>query len=71
MFEMPNWSDRHNDLMYIMRGLNQKEQNYINNSLKVSELRIFLNIRYAPDPCRYDIMTKKELLNELKYKRYY
>lgn len=59
MFEIPNWSDTHTVLIYIMQDLNQTERNYINNSLKVSELRLFLNLKYAPDPCKYDTMTKK------------
>ena len=31
---------------------------------------MIINLRYSPDPKRYDAMKKKELLNELKFTRY-
>ena len=68
--ENEEWSSKINNLIYINRGLNSKERNYIKNKLKINALRLFLNLRYAPDPIRYNKMTKNLLLNELKYKRY-
>ena len=68
--ENEEWSNKINNLIYINRGLNSKEINYIKNKLKKNALRLFLNLRYAPDPIRYNKMTKDILLNELKYKRY-
>ena len=59
-----------NRLIYIDRGLNNKEIEYIKNILTVDTLRLFVNLRYAPDPIRYDCMGKTELINELKYSRY-
>jgi len=64
------WPGKIKNLIYTDRGLNSKERNYIKNKLKVDALRIFVNLRYAVDPIRYDNMKKAELLNELKYKRY-
>ena len=59
-----------NKLIYIERGLNAKEISYIGNTLTVNALRMIINLRYAPDPQRYDNMKKKDLLNELKFSRY-
>lgn len=59
-----------NHLIYLERGLNGKEINYIKKMLKVDALRMIINLRYPPDPIRYDTMRKKNLLNELKYSRY-
>ena len=68
--ENEKWPSKINNLIYINRGLNSKEQNYIKNKLKINALRLFVNLRYAPDPIRYNKMTKDTLLKELKYKRY-
>lgn len=59
-----------NTLIYIQRGLHDTEINYIGKTFKVNALRMIINLRYAPDPKRYDGMKKKELLNELKFTRY-
>ena len=64
------WPSKINDLIYIDRGLNYEEINYIKNKLKKNALQLFVNLRYAPDPIRYNKMTKILLLKELKYKRY-
>ena len=68
--ENDKWPSKIENLISINRGLNSKERNYIKNKLKIDALRLFLNLRYAPDPIRYNKMTKNLLLNELKYKRY-
>ena len=67
---MCEWTREINNLIYINRGLNMKERNLIKKMLKVYDLRIFVNLRYAVDPLRYDMMNKNELVNELKYSRY-
>ena len=64
------WPTKINDLISVDRGLNDTERNYITNMLKVEALRLFVNLRYASDPIRYDTMKKKELEYELKYSRY-
>jgi len=64
------WPNYITELMYTMRGLTVNERKYINNSLKVGTLRAFVNIRYGPDPNRYDKMLKKQLIMELKHPRY-
>jgi hypothetical protein len=64
------WTKKLNSLIYIDRCLTNKEITYIKNLLNVNSLRLFVNLRYAPDPNRYDNMTKKDLLNELKFSRY-
>jgi len=68
--ENDKWPDKINNFIYINRGLKSKEINYIKNILKIKALRLFVNLRYAPDPIRYDKMTKDVLLKELKYNRY-
>ncbi len=68
--ENDNWTKKINNLIYINRGLSPKELKYINTTLNTSGLRFFVNLRYAPDPIRYDKMKKCELINELKYTRY-
>ena len=68
--ENDKWPSKIDHLIYIDRGLNAKEKIYIKNKLKINALRLFLNLRYAPDPIRYNKMTKDILLKELKYKRY-
>ena len=65
------WPTKINNLIYINRGLNNKERNYIFNILKIKALRLFVNLRYPPDPIRYNNMKKNELKNELKHRRYY
>ena len=65
-----NWTKKIDNLIYINKGLNIKERNYIKNKLNIKMLRLFVNLRYAADPIRYDNMTKNKLLNELKYSRY-
>ena len=64
------WTTKINNLIYVDKGLNRKERNYIKNTLKVEALRSFVNLRYAVDPVRYDKMKKNELVDELKYSRY-
>ena len=64
------WTTKINNLIYVDKGLNRKERNYIKNTLKVEALRSFVNLRYAADPVRYDKMKKNELVDELKYSRY-
>ena len=59
-----------NDLIYKDKGLSKKEITYLKNKLKKDALNLFVNLRYPVDPVRYDPMTKKELLKELKYPRY-
>ncbi len=68
--ENDKWPSKIENLISINRGLNSKERNYIKNKLKKNALRLFVNLRYAPDPIRYNKMTKDALLKELKYKRY-
>ena len=68
--ENDNWPSKIKNLISINRGLNSKEKNYIKNKLKKNALQLFVNLRYAPDPIRYNKMTKDTLLKELKYKRY-
>ena len=58
------------DLMYKNDRLNLLEMRYINNKLKVKALRLFVSMRYSPNPELYDKMTKKELIFELRRKRY-
>jgi len=57
-------------LQYIDRSLTIKERTFINNKLNKRALLKFINLRYPPDPIRYDKMKKKELIEELKYPRY-
>ena len=64
------WPNYITELMYTMRGLTVFERKYINISLKIGTLRTFVNLRYAPDPQRYDKMNKKQLIMELKHPRY-
>ena len=68
--ENDKWPSKIENLISITRGLNSKEINYIKNKLKINALRLFVNLRYAPDPIRYNKMTKDTLLKGLKYKRY-
>ncbi len=63
------WPKKIDNLIYLNRKLNLKERKYINNNLNKRALNLFINLRYATDPI-YDKMTKKELINELKYSRY-
>tara|TARA_B100000035_G_C20991902_1_gene550566 strand:- start:666 stop:884 length:219 start_codon:yes stop_codon:yes gene_type:complete len=58
------------DLIYKNDKLNQIEIKYINKKLKVRALRLFLSMRYSPNPELYDKMFKRELLSELRRKRY-
>ena len=64
------WPKKIVDLIYIDNKLTKKDKTYINNTLNVAALRLFVNFRYAPDPQRYDKMKKAELIEELKYSRY-
>jgi len=57
-------------LIYINRGLTDIEIRRIARHLTKQDIRLLVNLRYAPDPIRYDKMLKKELLIELKYPRY-
>tara|TARA_B100001250_G_C19397281_1_gene613175 strand:- start:304 stop:522 length:219 start_codon:yes stop_codon:yes gene_type:complete len=68
--ENDKWPKKIKDLIYIDRGLNKIEKNYINKTLKVNGLRLLVNLRYPPDPIRYNKMKKCELIDELKYSRY-
>ena len=52
------WPTNVNNLIYIERGLNKNEKDYIFNILNTNAMRLFVNLRYAPDPIRYDNMTK-------------
>ena len=52
------------------KGLTKNQREYINKTLTKQHLFMFLNDRYAPDPLRYLRMTKKEMIEELKYDRY-
>ena len=58
------------NLCYKMKALTKREREFINKSLTKQKLFYFVNTRYAPDPCRYIPMKKKELIEELKYPRY-
>ena len=64
------WPDWINKLTYLDRPLTKKERNRLGRSLNKQGLYFFVNLRYPPDPCRYDPMLKKDLLDELKYPRY-
>jgi hypothetical protein len=68
--QMPIFTDKIAKLIYKEKGLEKKDRIFLNVNLKVKELRNFINLRYAPDPIRYDKMTKKQLVDELKYPRY-
>ena len=68
--ENDKWPKKIDTLIYTNRGLHFNEINYIKKTLTIGALRLFVNLRYAVDPCRYDKMTKKELADELKYNRY-
>ena len=68
--ENDNWPQKIDDLKHIDQGLNKKEKEYLSKTLNKKALNLFMNLRYAPDPLRFDKMTKKELLYELKYSRY-
>jgi hypothetical protein len=59
-----------NNLIYINRGLNEYELKYIKKNLNIEQLKLLINLRYPPDPLRYNKMTKTQLINELKYSRY-
>lgn len=58
-------------LLYINRGLKTDETRYIYNKMKKEALKLFVSMRYGPDPNRYDAMTKRELIKELRHRRYY
>ena len=60
---------RAHKLLYITRGLDQSECKYIQDSLKLKELRYFIQIRYGENPNKYNNMTKTKLIDELKHKR--
>ena len=64
------WPKNIVDLIYIDNKLTKKDKIYINNTLNVAALRLFVNFRYTTDPQRYDKMKKAELIEELKYSRY-
>ena len=64
------WPQRVNDLIYQEKCVSKKDRNYINKTLKLEALRLFINLRYITDPLRYDNMNKNQLINELKYKKY-
>mgnify|MGYP001191171286 FL=1 len=51
------------------RGLTKKERDLLNNR-SLSELKLWVNVRYPPDPQRYDKMSKKQLISEFKFPRY-
>ena len=57
-------------LLYINRGLKPNERRYIYNKMKIGALKLFVSMRYGPDPIRYDTMTKRELIKELRHRRY-
>ncbi len=57
--ENEKWPSKIEDLISINRGLNCEERNYIKNKLKKNTLRLFVNLRYAPDTIRYNKMTKE------------
>ena len=63
------WGKKINGYCYIRRGLTKSESKYINNKLNKEALYLFVNLRYPVDPVRYNRMTKKQLLKELKYDR--
>lgn len=58
-----------NRLIYLNRGLKPKERACIGR-LNKSQINFILNLRYAPDPLRYDKMLKRELVWELRLPRY-
>ena len=58
-------------LLYINRGLKLDERLYIYNKMKIGALKLFVYMRYGPDPIKYDTMTKRELIKELRHRRYY
>ena len=62
----PKWV---NDLQRKEEGLSNSERAHL-KILTLGALRLFVNLRYPPDPLRYSPMTKKELLHELTYPRY-
>ena len=54
----------------LTRGLTKNERELVGRSLTKEELYLFINTRYPVDPCRYDPMSKQELIDELKYPMY-
>ena len=58
------------DLCYKGKGLTKAEREYISKTLTTAKLFYFVNTRYPPDPVLYLSMTKKQLIDELKYPRY-
>tara|TARA_Y100001970_G_C13674740_1_gene574775 strand:+ start:390 stop:599 length:210 start_codon:yes stop_codon:yes gene_type:complete len=56
-------------LLYLTRGLEENERQYIQNLLKLKELRFFIQLRYGGNLNKYNNMTKTKLIDELKYKR--
>ena len=52
------------------KGLTSKQLGQLNKTLSKSELSFLVNLRYAPDPVRYDKMSKKKLIAEFKYSKY-
>lgn len=60
---------RAHKLLHLTRGLEESERKYIQNLLRLKELRYFIQIRYGGNPNKYNNMTKIELIDKLKYER--
>ena len=58
------------DILSREKGLTKKERDLLNKTLSQSELCFLTNFRYAPDPQRYDKMSKNQLISEFKYPRW-
>ena len=53
------WPTPIKSLIYKDNGLAEDEQDLINSVLNKKGLYLFVNLRYPPDPVRYEKMTKK------------
>ena len=58
------------EYLYEYNGLKTREIKIIDKKLNKNALKLFINMRYAVDPIRYDKMLRSQLLNELRYPRY-
>lgn len=58
------------DILSREKGLTKKERDLLNKTLSQAELCFLSNFRFAPDPQRYDKMSKNQLISEFKYPRW-
>ena len=58
------------DILSREKGLTKKERDLLNKTISQAELCFLVNFRYAPDPQRYDKMSKNQLISEFKYPRW-